>query len=133
MFVFNAGLVNSMNALFELIRFGIVGLLAMSTHLTVAYVFLRILIYGNVYIVNFIAFMVAIVISYLGHFYITFEKEGKFLRYALVSVLGFLINNVLLYFALYLSMDYFFAIMLSTLPPPLVVYVFSKYWVFIND
>ena len=133
MFVFNAKLVNSMNTLFELIRFGIVGVLAMSTHLAVAYVFLRILMYGNVYIVNFMAFMVAIVIAYLGHFYITFKKEGKFLRYASVSVFGFFINNLLLYLGLYLSMDYFFAIILSVLPPPLIVYVLSKYWVFVND
>ena len=97
MFVFNARLLNSMNTLFELIRFGFVGFLAMTTHLAVAYVFLRILMYDNVYIINFIAFMVALVIAYLGHFYITFKKEGKFLRYASVSVLGFLINNVLLY------------------------------------
>ena len=122
-----------MTIFLELIRFSLIGLFATATHLTIAYIFIRIFIYDSVYLINFVAFAFAITISYLGHLFITFKKNGNFFQFMFVSGMGFLINNSFLFLGLFFGIDNFMAIVFASSVPPIIVFLFSKFWVFSHD
>ena len=95
-----------MNNLFDLrfIKFGMVGLLGMAIDFSITWFFkekLRV----NKYIANSLGFSVAVINNFLLNRYWTFENNsapiaGQLTKFALVSIAGLLINNLLLYLLL---------------------------------
>ncbi|WEV48537.1 GtrA family protein [Acinetobacter sp. ESL0695] len=86
--------------MFELIRFFCVGICAALTHY-----FIVICLYQYFSIAlslsNFIAFCIALWVSYFGHKYFTFRTQTQnsghtFLKFILVATIGFLFNEGLL-------------------------------------
>src|ERR1700693_1703299 len=104
--------------LLRILRFGIVGLSAAAVHY---WVVIGLVGFGHIVPLraNFGGFATAFWVSYLGHRHWTFSdsvathdvgKNSSFLRFLLVAVLGFCMNQLLFYLLLrYLAWPYYLA------------------------
>lgn len=115
---------------FELVRFIFVGGAATITHLVAAAVGLRLAPDLNVVFINTLAFCIAFVVSYIGHRYFTFNREGRVLKFFLVAIVGLLINNSIVFLVSLLVNFPFLAIVMGTSVSPIMVFLLSKYWAF---
>ena len=118
----------------QLIRFGLVGVLASVTHYLVVLTLVRIgwLPLGA----NFVGFIIAFQVSFFGHFRWSFkdshQEMGRAMRrFAFVAILGFFVNECLLWvllewsqFPLHLSL----AMVLITVAG--ITFVLSRIWAF---
>ncbi len=125
--------------LLRIARFGIVGLTAAAVHYWVVIALVELL-----YIVplqaNFGGFFVAFWVSYFGHRHWTFSDavathtEGthsSFLRFLLVALLGFCMNEFLFYLLLrYAGWPYYFALAVVVFTVAVMTYVLSRLWAF---
>jgi putative flippase GtrA len=125
----------------QYLRFGAVGLVATLTH---ALLFVLLMETARIpaLAANLAAFSMAVVVSFLGHFYWTFRETGGYgsslfqqtnalLKFATVAVIGFSINSVAIFITvdvLLLSYYYAVVIMVGIVPP--MVFVISKHWAF---
>ncbi|WP_447553425.1 GtrA family protein [Vreelandella sp. EE22] len=116
--------------IFQPFRFLVVGALATATHLLVATLLFVLLGAPSPYLVNVIAFVVAFMVSFLGHRYITFKTNGSLGRFFLVAVGGFLANNAILTAGLALGMESLPAVILATASVPVLTYLASSLWAF---
>ena len=91
----------SVDFVYKILRFGITGMIGMCIDFGVTY-FLREKIKWNKYLANTCGFTLAVVNNYLLNRYWTFESQGNWLpefgRFVLLSLIGLLLNNSLLYF-----------------------------------
>ena len=113
-----------------LIRFTTVGLLATIVHIGVAAI---ILFYINeaLFLANFIAFIVALNVSFFGHRFFSFKRNGIFGRFFIIALSGFAYNNIILSGLVYFKITGgVVAITFSTLCVPLIIYLLSRFWVF---
>ena len=113
-----------------LIRFTTVGLLATLVHIGVA---ATILFYMNeaLFLANLIAFIVALNVSFVGHRFFSFKRNGILGRFFIIAVSGFAFNNIILSGLVYFKITGgVVAITFSTLCVPLIVYLLSRFWVF---
>ncbi len=115
----------------QLNRFALVGGMATLVHLSVS----RLLFFyrGDLpeLMVNSVAFFIAFFVSFLGHRHFTFKTQGSIIKFLSVSLLGFLINNSLLFYIVQTQyLKGWNAILLSTLSVPILTYILSKLWVF---
>ncbi len=117
----------------QLLRFGIIGLLATATHAAIyGYAVSRTAIPPLT--ANPAAFVVAFVISFLGHRYWTFaeqEPERALPKFLATALLGFASNQ----FITWLVVEHLHKPPLAVLygiflVTPVLVFVFSKYWAF---
>ena len=115
-------------------RFGIVGLIATALHVAVAWTLNHVAGAGP-YAANAMAWMIAFVFAYLGHFYWTFGRSGNHrrhqLRFTVVSAAGFGMNNVVIWLVvdqLGLSFDVALVAILVVVPP--ASWVLSRLWAF---
>lgn len=90
----------SLRLVFQIIRFGSVGLIASAVHYLIAII----MISADVLPLwaNFFAFVIAFNVSFFGHFYWTFTHVQAFrlsaaLRFLCVAVSGFCLNESLYY------------------------------------
>lgn len=129
-------------ALFQqLSTFAVVGFSAMGVHWLVA-VFLEGFVFESShksapYLANFLAFLVAFVVSYLGHRKLTFqsnEKHSKTLtRFFLTALLGFVVNEMLLVLLLnYTPLSFSLALFIVLNVVAVLTFIISKFWAF-ND
>ncbi|MCG5498948.1 GtrA family protein [Ectothiorhodospira variabilis] len=111
--------------------FALVGASATATHLGVAWLVLS-LSDHSVFVANALAFVVAFVVSYLGHSRLTFvARKSSLHRFALVALGGFALNNLLLGGVVFSGLlDGFLAIVVATLAVPLLVYFAARFWAF---
>ena len=115
----------------RLFRFGLVGILATLVHLSVAALALWLWHELSVFVANLIAFLLAVMVSYVGHQRFTFQRRGHVGRFFLVALAGFSVNNVLLGGLIFTgTLSGFYAILVATLCVPVVVYFLSRFWVF---
>lgn len=115
----------------EPLRFAIVGIAATLTHLIVARVLLSLWINNqSLLAINTTAFLCAFVVSFIGHRYVTFQREGSVVRYMGVAVLGYMLNNIVALTVSYMGGGIFFAIVCGTVTVPVLVYLLSKIWAF---
>lgn len=120
--------------LFELARFGIVGLAATIVH-AVSYALLVTLFLQELALANIISFLLAFGVSWLGHNFWTFQAKknssNNILKFLTVTVLG-LLNNIV--FTLLLVELFHLPKLIGVFPiiliTPLLTYILSKYWVF---
>lgn len=123
--------INMKKDLMQFLRFIVVGGAA-----TLAHFFLAMLLClffkscCSMFFLNIMAFSVAFAISYLGHRYITFCKRGSFPKFFLTSLSGFAINNLVLFFMIWLGLYGEISLLFSILIVPFITYLLSRFWVF---
>lgn len=111
------------------LRFILVGGLATLVHILVAGTLLA-LSALRPYGANLVAFLVAFGVSYCGHRYLTFARQGSILRFFVVAIAGFALNNLLLTGLLALGLSAFLAIVVATALVPVFSYLASSLWAF---
>jgi putative flippase GtrA len=116
----------------EIVRFGLVGLVATATHMTVAAVLLWSFPDMPVLLANLIAFAIAFIVSFVGHSRFTFRRSGSPVKFFATSVVGFVVNNLVLVAVLLLTNWRLGAVAVAALVSPVVVYLLSRHWVFLN-
>jgi len=115
-----------------LARFGGIGGLATAVHLLVAAAVFSLAPKISPFIANAIAFLVAFQVSFWGHRRITFKKSGSMCRFFILSLGGFALNNGILASLIALTnISGLLAITLAMILVPLVVYLVSRFWVFV--
>lgn len=112
------------------LRFAIVGGAATATHLAVAGALSYLRTPQSVYRINVIAFIIAFLVSYLGHRYITFGKSGSVINFFIIALCGFALNNIILTCGLWLGMNEFLSIVIATVCVPVMTYLASSIWAF---
>lgn len=111
------------------LRFALVGSVATLVHMAVAALLLQ--RWGwPAHGANLGAFLVAFVVSYLGHRHITFARAGSPWRFLLVALAGFGLNNLLLTGLLACGVPALYALLVATALVPVFSYLLSSGWVF---
>lgn len=119
---------------FSFIRFAIVGGGATLIHLVTAATIISYLTLSPLK-ANLIAFLLAFVFSFLGHYYWSFNSSrnifSSVFRFIIIALLGFLINNIIL--VLLLADGYLTeleSIFISAMFVPFFTYLLARIWVF---
>jgi len=121
----------------QYLRFGIVGLGATLTH---ALSFVAAIELAGIapLLANLVAFGIAVLVSFLGHFHWTFRRAGgaapglaALLRFVVVALTGLVLNSLIVYGVVHiLAWPYPFAVLLMVSLVPLVVFALSRAWAF---
>lgn len=124
----------------QLLRFAVVGGMATVTHMAIfaAVMELRLL---PAMLANTVAFLVAVLVSFLGHFSWTYRENtrhlqlsaahGELLRFFVTALIGFGLNSLVVWVSIeLLRLHYVYALVPMATAVPLVVFAISRYWVF---
>jgi len=114
----------------QLARFGVVGAIATAVHLTVAAILLYVLPIFPVVLINTFAFLLAFSVSFTGHRYYTFSREGSLFRFFFTSLIGLLTNTTIIIILDSLGANRFLAVFIGTSLSPIIVFVLAKHWAF---
>jgi len=127
----SAAMTNCASGILQGIRFGLVGLAATLTHAGILWV----LVEGyqiSALVATLLGFLVAFVMSYLGHFYITFQSERSHTqtlpRFALVAIGGASLHGLIFFVAIDLiGWHYWYAFAIPNVPVPgILVFVWQR-------
>ena len=116
--------------LLQILRFGLVGGLATITHIAVATVLLYVFPSLHPVAANIAAFLLAFLVSFVGHSRFTFRRDGNLPRFLVAAIAGLCASNAVLVALLAIGASAIPSLWMATLAAPLVVYVISKLWVF---
>lgn len=114
-------------------RFGLVGICATLVHLGVAWLLLR---YGfSALFANILAFPPAFIVSFSGHWMITFMKRAgvrtALPRFLFISAAGFIINNFALAFLItFTPWHNLTKIVFALFLVPISTFLLSNFWAF---
>ena len=115
-------------------RFGIVGILATTVHIAVAYIAKS---FGDYppQLANLFGFLIAFLVSYFGHLHFTFQPQASsdryFRRFLILSGLSFLTSSSVVYFLTNtLGVDFIWAMAGVAVIVPGVSFVAAKFWAF---
>ncbi len=116
------------------LKFGLVGLFATLTYYFLA-ISLREFQYGlSILLTNMIAYCIAIIVSYLGHYFWTYKARGNhgatFAKYIVSALLGCGLNSIIVHICMRLSMQYKSAIFVAIILVPTIAYIMNRKWVF---
>jgi putative flippase GtrA len=121
------------------IRFGTVGMVATGIHILVFVGCIELLDIAPLW-ANFPAFMVALIIGFMGHFAWTFRLQHLGLqknlvsilfKFTLVSIFGLGLNTLAVYLVVNLfGHSYPYAVVLMITVVPATVFLLQKYWAF---
>ncbi|WP_299870059.1 GtrA family protein [uncultured Roseobacter sp.] len=118
----------------QVVRFGLVGIVATITHLVVAQ-FVLLSGLATVFQSTVVGFLVAFAVSLSGHHWFTFRHNNRFYqslwKYAAVAIGGFLANILIL--AVLVSTAWVsrsIALSIAVLAVPILSYVASSLWAF---
>lgn len=134
-----AGLRQLSRFMVQFLKFGLVGLLATSTHVTAF--LLWIAVAGMTPLgANVAAFCVAVLVGFVGHFFWTFRPEGGqeakpwqavLGKFVVASLSGFALNSLAVYLVVnVLAMPYVYAAVLMITVVPAGTFALAKFWVF---
>lgn len=87
----------------------------------------------SVFKANCLAFIPAVLVSYLGHRRFTFAQEGSLVRFLLLAVTGFALNNVVLMGVIQAGMPTSLAVLLAAAASPVLMYLGCRRLVFIRS
>lgn len=118
----------------EILRFGVVGILATLTHFGVLTLSVE-TVHLPAAISNGLAFCVAVIVTYLGQSYWVFSNPDHNLvriRKFLMTALGGLLANIALMWGIVngLGLDYRIGFATALILVPAATFVINKYWVF---
>lgn len=121
------------STLIQLALFGLVGGAATATHGAVYMALIRIL-ETDENLANFLAFLIAFVVSYLGHALLTFRAGtggGSLIRFFVVALIGLGVN-ALAVFGLVTVTQFpdWSALPIMLFVTPALTFLISKYWAF---
>lgn len=121
-------------------RFGTVGLTAAAVHVLM---FTAAIELGGLVplAANFVAFGIAVLVSFAGHFRFTFRgqiagggwqrQRSALARFVVVALTGLALNSLAVYLVVNrLAWPYGYAILLMIFVVPLIVFALSKFWAF---
>ena len=119
--------------IFTVAKFGIVGLVATCMHLAVALWMISMGV--QAILANFIAFLCAFSLSFLGHFKWTFNSRANcaqaFTRFFFITLIAFIGNNAVLMGLIEKNiMSEKLAVSIAVLIIPVITFVSSRIWVF---
>lgn len=86
-------------------------------------------------VANFVGYTCAVMVSYLGHSFYTFDSKNAHTfqvpRFAFLSLMGLLVSSLITYVVCTtLGKSLFTAMVITTFTVPLVTYIGAKFWVF---
>jgi putative flippase GtrA len=121
-------------------RFGTVGLAAAAIHVSMFMAAIELAGFAPM-AANFVAFAIAVLVSFFGHFQWTFRgqtadggwgrRRTALLRFIIVALTGLTLNSLAVYLVVELLVwPYYYAIFLMLSVVPLVVFALSKFWAF---
>lgn len=123
----------------QIIRFGVVGVIATLTHIAFFIAFIEMLGIGA-FSANVFAYVVACIVGYSGHSAWTFRLHGNssrrptsatFSKFIVASLCGLAFNATIVFAVMQvLGRPYFHAIPFMATIVPLVVFMLNKRWVF---
>lgn len=119
----------------QLVWFVIVGSAAAATHWLVAVAAVE---FGAIApaVANFIGWLIALLVSFSGHYTLTFRHQTKALlpaiwRFLCISTAGFLVNEVAFVFLLDRSqLPYYWLLAAILIAVATFTFVLSRYWAF---
>ncbi len=118
---------------FTVLRFGIVGILATLVHYGTLTSLLSLAGMGPVPS-NFIAYVLAVVVSFAGHHYWTYRASGpvivSFVKFLGASFAAFLVSTLLLVALLHVQTPKAIAAFLAVAIVPVITFVAFRLWVF---
>lgn len=83
---------------------------------------------------NGLAYLLSFAVSYLGQCLWTFEAKGShgrmLPRFALVQLLGLVINSCIIGFCMRMGINYMISMLAAIFIVPIIVYFICKFWVF---
>jgi putative flippase GtrA len=118
----------------QLVRFGIVG--ATSALVNFLGVFALVELFSlKPLIANIIAYLIASIVSYVGHYHWTFasnaEHHKSVFKFYIMLGMNLLLNEALYAFFLYVvSLNYQLALILTIVIVPIFTFIVSKLWVY---
>jgi putative flippase GtrA len=115
-------------------RFTVVGLAATALHIAVAETLLHTVV-ANPFAANFIAFLSAVSLSFLGHYHWSFKSDAHkgraFAKFFTVALAAMAANNLLLKILLMLQvLPPALCIVLAAMAVPVISFIFSRLWAF---
>lgn len=126
-----SNVLNSSSKFFELIRFIIVGSLATLVDLSVSSL-LFFVFNLNPNIITTSAFIVAFIVSFLGHKNFTFKKSGSLFKFLGLALAMLLLRNAIVY-VLAMYMHALVAIVLAMLIVTFITFFVSKFFIFVKS
>jgi putative flippase GtrA len=126
--------INTYIPLFQIFRFGMVGLLAAAIHFTVVVYLVQIWHFVPL-TANIFGFVVSFQMSYWGHRLWTFNHSAAlhrvvFPKLLLVQVMNLAANESLFYLFLTFNLPYPIALLIVLTILPIFTFLSSKWWVF---
>jgi putative flippase GtrA len=120
--------------LFQLVRFGLVGVTAAAIHFAIVVGLVQTLAYEPL-VANMFAFLVSFQVSYFGHRRFTFNGTAAlhsvaFPKLLSLQIFNFVANESMFYFLLSLHLPYQMALLIVLATLPLFTFAVSKFWVF---
>ncbi len=114
--------------------FGVIGGLATLVNAAIFIVLVDILHFEPL-LGNFLAFLLAVMVSYFGHSWWTFKhkqhSKEKVLKFLLVALIGLGINSTFIWFLMHLlHQSAYIAALPMILITPLATFFINKFWVF---
>ena len=115
-------------------RFMIVGIVATCVHIGIVWSLIT-QIGIETLLANLLAFLTAFVVSFTGQYLWTFRSQrywqSAFIRFFLISLFGFTVNNIVLITLLNMGhMSDSLAAVLSTCVIPVITYLAGRFWAF---
>ena len=116
--------------LLRLIKFIFIGAIATLVHLAAAIFFLYIFKNLSLFVINFIAFVIAFAFSYIGHRYVTFSKSGSIVKFFFTSMAGFVLNSFVILVGQYAQLNDKLCLVIAITIVPVFTYILANLWVF---
>lgn len=120
--------------LLQMLRFGAVGLLATVVHFLVALGVGKMLGLSSILVMNIAGFLVALVISFLGHYHFTFSSSElysrAFLKFFAVALLCLLASSLCIAMAGYALLPNIIQLFIGAVVIPIISYIANKRIVF---
>ena len=117
----------------QLFRFGIVGVTSAAAHFFVVVLLVK-FAHLHPLISNVFAFLLAVNVSYWGHRLWTFNHKkhhhSTMLKFLIVSINSFLLNEGLFAILLHTNLHYTYALVITIGMVAMVTFLFSKLWAF---
>ena len=124
------------------LKFGLVGGVATTTHVVVFVILIEVFALHPL-LANVFAFGIAVVVSFMGHFYWTFRSKTlthfasrqqiytAFAKFFVVALLGLTLNSQAVYLVVeVLTLSYVYAVIPMVGVVPIILFTLSKYWVY---
>ena len=122
------------HSLHQIARFGTVGVIATGVHGLALYILVENALL-NPLVANSFAFLLAVIVSYVGHYRWTYNANSKhihtFAKFFILASSGFVMNALIMEVtANIIGLHYLIGFTIIVLTVPVATYVIGRHWVF---